>query len=127
MRTTKTILSCDICNAEFDERPNAEKPGRLLLFSVEGVRYQMDLCNEHHGEFSETISVWCERASEVQDVRTPVRTSIPGRTGRPSRRDPEVVNAIRTWANANGFDVKDRGRIPRAVEDAYNARAKKVA
>jgi hypothetical protein len=34
------------------------------------------------------------------------------------------VGAIRTWARANGFEVSTRGRIPQAVEDAYNMRGR---
>lgn len=39
-----------------------------------------------------------------------------------TKRSKEELDEIRTWAKANGWpDLKDRGRIPQEVEDAYNA------
>lgn len=33
---------------------------------------------------------------------------------------PADALAIRAWARRNGFDIAERGRIPRAVQEAYN-------
>jgi hypothetical protein len=38
-----------------------------------------------------------------------------------TRRDPALTEAIRSWAKANGHAISSRGRIPAAVEAAYNA------
>jgi hypothetical protein len=35
------------------------------------------------------------------------------------------VAAIRGWARDNGYEISDRGRIPREVEDAYNTRGRR--
>jgi hypothetical protein len=37
-------------------------------------------------------------------------------------RDREQLNAIRDWARGQGYDVRDRGRIPAHIEEAYNSR-----
>ncbi|GGG27610.1 hypothetical protein GCM10007304_46800 [Rhodococcoides trifolii] len=37
------------------------------------------------------------------------------------KRDPEQTRAIRQWAADSGYDINDRGRIPAAIENAYNA------
>lgn len=34
---------------------------------------------------------------------------------------PADALVIRAWARRNGFDIAERGRIPRAVQEAYNA------
>lgn len=48
-----------------------------------------------------------------------VKTTSPTKG---ARRSKEELDEIRTWAKANGWpDIKDRGRIPAEVEDAYNA------
>lgn len=38
-----------------------------------------------------------------------------------TKRDPEQTRAIREWANANGYTVNSRGRIPAEVVEAYDA------
>ena len=48
--------------------------------------------------------------------RTPVRSH--GTTSRSGASSAE----IRAWAVANGFDVGTKGRIPRAVVDAFGAK-----
>jgi len=42
-------------------------------------------------------------------------------SARPGRAREETA-AIREWANANGHEVSDRGRIPSAVLEAYESR-----
>ncbi|MCV7629058.1 Lsr2 family protein, partial [Micrococcus luteus] len=46
----------------------------------------------------------------------------------PARRSSSSgvdASTVRLWAVENGFDVKDRGRIPVEVMDAYRNRGKK--
>ncbi|WIB13318.1 histone-like nucleoid-structuring protein Lsr2 [Curtobacterium sp. MCPF17_052] len=38
-----------------------------------------------------------------------------------TRNDPNELAKIRSWAAENGHDVSSRGRISRAVRDAYTA------
>jgi len=39
----------------------------------------------------------------------------------PATTDRAQTQAIRDWARRNGHQVSDRGRIPSAVLDAFNA------
>jgi hypothetical protein len=34
---------------------------------------------------------------------------------------PSDAAAVRVWAQSNGFEVPDRGRIPGTVREAYEA------
>jgi hypothetical protein len=57
------------------------------------------------------------------DAGRPVRSEGGGSvrrrsTASPSDRDPR---AIRVWAADNGIAVPSRGRIPREIEERYNA------
>ena len=53
-------------------------------------------------------------------------TAVPARShrGRPTATttSPPDTATIRQWAQANGVAVKDRGRIPASVVDAYHQR-----
>ena len=51
---------------------------------------------------------------------------VTGRNTKAARRTSAKTSsantkAIREWAQANGYDVSDRGRIPADVADAYAA------
>jgi hypothetical protein len=54
--------------------------------------------------------------------KTPKRqaSTTPRRRGRRSKPD---TGTVRAWARAHGYDVKDRGRVPAAVIDAFLADA----
>jgi hypothetical protein len=111
-------VSCDRCGREVDN----ESPVEL---SYGGVDYRTDLCREHADELAAVLEPFLGPAERVESRR---RSGGGGAGGdgrsarRPSRRDPAQVSAIRTWARENGYEVSDRGRIPREIEDAYNAR-----
>ena len=113
-------VSCDRCGREVD----SENPVEL---SFGGVDYRTDLCADHAAELSAALTPFLESAERVDGRRRGAARPADGRTAttrRPTRRDPMQVAAIREWARANGFEISDRGRIPREVEDAYNARGR---
>ena len=68
-----------------------------------------------------------DRLKKFTDVARPAgRAASTGRT--PARRSSGSgvdASTVRLWAVENGFDVKDRGRIPVEVMDAYRNRGKK--
>lgn len=58
-----------------------------------------------------------QRSSSRRNPRRPVEqtTAAPG-----EQRDVDVdTRAVREWAQANGYDVSDRGRVPADVVEAY--------
>jgi hypothetical protein len=114
-RTIVVQVSCDRCGRDVDN----ESPVEL---SYGGVDYRTDLCREHADELSTLLEPFLGPAERIESRR---RSSVAGdgrSVRRPARRDPAQVSAIRVWARANGYEVSDRGRIPREIEDAYNAR-----
>ncbi|TDB80166.1 histone-like nucleoid-structuring protein Lsr2 [Micromonospora sp. KC721] len=62
-------------------------------------------------------------ARELAEVRQKLRTTGRDSTASPSRGNrregADQRAAIRAWAAANGYEVKDRGRIPREIRAAY--------
>lgn len=45
----------------------------------------------------------------------------PQRRGNGGTRSKEQTRAIRDWANSNGYEVSNRGRIPDQVVEAFEA------
>ncbi|MEA2687345.1 MAG: hypothetical protein QOE93_2540 [Actinomycetota bacterium] len=123
----KTVIVrsiCDRCQSEGKaDVDSAEETG----FSYDGYSYTLDLCGPHAEDFHNTIQMmvaWSTDRSKAPEGRA--RRGAPATrladSGRgPARRDKEQIGAIRDWANANGYKVSNRGRIPAEVEVAYNA------
>lgn len=94
--------------------------GETITFSIEGVSYELDLSSKNAADFREALDPWVSAARRVASSSS---NSARGRGARRSsgaagpKRD---LSAIRTWANANGHKVSERGRVPDAVLQAYD-------
>jgi hypothetical protein len=84
--------------------------GQTVSFSLDGVSYEIDLNKDNADQLRADVKRYTDAARKVG------RQSA----GRSSARR-EDTSAIRAWAKANGHEVNERGRIPAAVTEAYNA------
>ncbi|MDO5502937.1 MAG: Lsr2 family protein [Actinomycetia bacterium] len=82
-----------------------------LSFAVDGVSYEIDLSADNAAKLRDDFAVWTAHATRVGGRK---RTQASG-------GGKEDLEAIRTWARANGYDVADRGRISTKVKAAYAA------
>jgi hypothetical protein len=101
---------------DLTQQPIEDGSGESVRFSLDGVSYTIDLTNEHADEFRSAISPYVSAARKA-DVAVRAKASSSGS----SRAPKGDLKAIREWANANGFTVSSRGRIPADVQTAYNA------
>lgn len=101
-------------------------PAETVTFSVGGRNYEIDLSEENRAEFDALLAEFEEKMKKFTDVaRRADRSSTAGRiSGRASSSRSDVAK-VRLWAVDNGFVVKDRGRIPAEVMDAYRNRGTK--
>lgn len=81
-----------------------------VLFGLDGSQYEIDLNTGHAGELRATLARYTEAARKVHG---PARRSTQGRR-RPAA-DGTTNAELRAWANAQGIEIKDRGRIPADV------------
>lgn len=97
-----TITTCDIIEGE--------QPAKPVQFTWDGDLYTIDLSEK--GKEKATIAQLLAKATKLSSGRTKsTRTTSTG----PSQ------NEVRTWALANGYAVKDRGRIAKDVVEAFLA------
>lgn len=96
---------------DLDESPGA----RTVGFSIEGYGYEIDLTEEHRQELYDALEKFMAAGRRV---RVPPPPSVPRRV----KLDPGLQETIRGWAREHGHRVADRGRLPQAVIDAYEAR-----
>ena len=101
-----------------DDIDGGEAEG-TIHFALDGTEYEIDLNSMHSIELRSTLGKY---VSHARRVGAPVRRGARA-AGRTSRAGNPAVNTteIRNWARENGFDIKERGRIPADVVAKYQA------
>jgi hypothetical protein len=89
-----------------------------LTFALDGRDYEIDLSATNAEKLRQALRPFIAGSRPV-----PSRSSKTGAHRSAIRWNPDTPK-IRKWAQANGHDVSDRGRIPRDIQDAYYAAAK---
>ena len=107
-----TLLTDDLDGGEAD---------RTVEFGLDGVNYTIDLSEKNAGKLRKALDPFLNAATRVgrSNAISPARRSSPASTGRASR---DQNQAIREWANKNGFEVSERGRIPSHIVEAYHSK-----
>src|SRR3954454_9300321 len=99
---------------DLDESEGAE----TITYTVNGQDYEIDLSEENAQRFYDVLGPFIEKSRRVQRQTAPA----PRRDGRrrssgSSRGD---IPQIRAWAQSQGMDVSERGRVKKDVLDAYD-------
>lgn len=109
----KTVLIDDI-----DGSVGAE----TITFAVDGVVYEIDLNAENAAELRQSFTDWTDHARVTSRPRGTARANTTRNNARSDRAaNAEENQRIREWANANGYQVSDRGRFSIEVLAAYRA------
>lgn len=103
----QVLLVDDIDNSDADE---------TVTFALDGVTYEIDLNATNAAKLRDEFATWVGHARRSGGRKTSGRAS--GGSGSGARR--KDVSAVREWARQNGHDVSERGRIPAAVQEAYD-------
>lgn len=116
----QTVIVLKTCDLVHDE-DNVEATDSVR-FGFDGYDYELDLCSLHSTEVRHQLQELASHSRRTASLgRGRRRTGASDRAGRQGGR--ESLAAVRTWARSNGFEVSDRGRLPRNVIDAYRAAA----
>lgn len=115
-RRVLTILSSDLSGVEIEDGK-----GGTVHFALEGTEYEIDLTDKEADELRKTFAKYTDaaRRSSSRSTSTSSRRGGSSRSG--SGRSPEELQAIRDWANSNGYNVSSRGRVKKEILDAYDA------
>jgi len=97
---------------------DGKKADQTIEFALDGTTYTIDLSNANAGKLRKVLDPFIVAGTRVG--RVPIRRAAGGSAGRaaPSR---EENRAMREWAQRNGHQISERGRIPQSVIDAYRA------
>jgi hypothetical protein len=90
--------------------------GRTVSFGFDGANYEIDLTDNNADQLREVLSDYIAAARKTSN-----RSGRASSGGAPKRGNSDELAKIREWAAGNGHEVSSRGRISRAVRDAYEA------
>jgi Spy/CpxP family protein refolding chaperone len=103
-RNVQVVVSDDL-----DGSDGAE----TVSFGLDGVSYEIDLTEKNRAKLEEDFAPYVSAARRISRSRVP---SASRQTG------PRIDRAqIRAWANENGLNVSERGRISAEVMQQYEA------
>jgi nucleoid-associated protein Lsr2 len=78
-----------------------------VRFGLDGVEYEIDLNAKHAQGLRDALARYVKAARRAGgSARRPARGGRRAPAGRPDSTE------VREWAKAQGFEVKDRGRVP---------------
>ncbi|MGO0603252.1 MULTISPECIES: histone-like nucleoid-structuring protein Lsr2 [Brevibacterium] len=98
---------------DFDGSEAAE----TVRFSLDQATYELELSTENAEKLRETFAPFIAKARRVANTG--------GRGRRAGSSGPKRDTAkIREWAQSNGYQLGDRGRIPLEIVEAYEAAEK---
>src|ERR1700729_2452226 len=75
-----------------------------VRFALDGTDYEIDLNAKHSEELRSALGKYVSHARKVGGGASALNTT-----------------EIRTWARENGYDIKDRGRVPADLVAKYQA------
>mgnify|MGYP001296163206 CR=1 FL=1 len=83
-----------------------------IRFGYEGQDYEIDLNSDHAAEMRDKIAGYAAHARTIRAHR-------PGRAPTRTAASRQYSAQMRAWATEHGFAIKERGRVPVEVVQAY--------
>jgi hypothetical protein len=112
---TETGMAQKVQTFLIDDLDGSEAEG-TVFFGLDGTQYEIDLSTAHTKALRTTLARYIDAARKV--TSTARRAGQSGRKTAPS----SISNTeARTWAKAQGLEVKDRGRVSADILTQYRA------
>ena len=104
-----------------DDLDETEEDVENVLLALDGTNYEIDLSAANAGMLREKLARFIAAASAVKVSKSAPAKRSPSSTAAPVLSNRDQVQAIREWAKAAGYEVSGRGRIAKAIQDAFDA------
>lgn len=92
-----------------------------VRFAFEGTEFTIDLSSKNRKALEKALRPYIEAGTKVSGRRSGATRSGRAKRSGDSGSSATELSAVRAWAKENGHQVSDRGRLPKAVLDAYTA------
>jgi hypothetical protein len=95
-----------------DDIDGGEAEG-TVRFGIDGTNYEIDLSAQHDEELRGIFKNYIAHARKVSGAARLVSTR--------GARKPSAIDTVaaRAWARENGYDIKERGRVPAEIIAKY--------
>ena len=103
-----------VCDLHGDETP----AGETVEFALDGVGYEVDVCDQHAAELRDRFASYVGVARRAGGRGAATGSSRGGRRRRRASGSGEAAR-IREWARSQGLAVPERGRIPAELAERY--------
>lgn len=88
--------------------------GETVLFALDGKSYEVDLTADNAAKLRDVLAPYISAGRRAGGASSSAAKS--------RRRGGQTdYGPVREWAKANGYTVSERGRVPAAVLEAYEA------
>ena len=101
--------------------------GETVLFSLDGTAYEIDLTDDNAAALRAAFAPYLAAGRSISRGTASARPAASGggsgsSAGRKQKRAGQRdYTPVREWAAAHGYTVSERGRVPAAVLEAYDA------
>lgn len=90
-----------------------------IQFSLDRTFYEIDLSAANAANFRDKLARFVDNATSSRPLKAVVKPR--GRRMAASAPVGDQAQAVRDWARQQGYEVSARGRISRAIQDAFDA------
>jgi hypothetical protein len=107
------IVSTLVDDITGKEIPSGE--GETIQFTYQGSVYQIDLDTKNAAKFHAAMGAYVSHAQKLGRAGnvTPLRRS--------AKNTDVDTQAVRSWAESNGYEISARGRIKGEIVEAFRA------
>lgn len=101
---TQVILISDLTGEEIDS-------GETIEFALDNVSYEIDLSDAEAKQLRKAFDKYTSAARKVGGRRS----------SGTAKRSSSETKAIKAWADEQGIDYPQRGRLPQTLIEAYKS------
>ncbi|MFJ3634620.1 Lsr2 family protein [Streptomyces sp. NPDC090112] len=105
----QVLLVDDIDGGEADE---------TVTFALDGKTYEIDLSADKAEKLRRELEPFVKGGRKTGGRAS---AGTRGRSAAAASSDGPSAEELRVWAASNGYEVKDRGRVPAPIREAYAA------
>ena len=102
----------------YDDVDGSTEDIRTVSLSLDGQAVELDLSQKNYEKVAQFLEPYMVAGRKTSSGGGP---STRRRSSSPAPAKSADTGAIRTWAEANGYEVNSRGRIKAEIVKAYEA------
>jgi Lsr2 len=98
---------------------DGSSPAEPVQFTYDGVNWEIDLSAKNREKLQKALQPFLDKAHRAHMAEAKTTTPTRTRGSRSAKNGRGNLDAIRQWAQENGYKVGDRGRIAKSIIEEY--------